>query len=70
MHYLNYSNATVSVLKKFNEKNIYVNTIIVDNLKCQIKGLEFMIETVENLLIKAFTLCIVQKLVVCIYLKY
>lgn len=50
--YLRYSIATVSVLKELFDKNIYVSAIIVDNLKSQTNGLEFMKETSENPLIK------------------
>ena len=42
----------VSVLKELFDKNVYVTAIIVDNLKTQSKGLEFMKETAENPLIK------------------
>ena len=50
--YLCYSSATVSVVKELFDKNVYVTAIIVDNLKNQSKGLEFMKETAENPLIK------------------
>ena len=51
--HLCYSNITNLILTELFDKNIYITSIIVDNLKCQTKGLELMKSVSENPLIKA-----------------
>ena len=44
---------TSSILDQLFDHKIYITSIIVDNLKCQTKGLETMKDTSENPLIKS-----------------
>ena len=50
---LKYSIATNSVLAELFDNNIYVSAIIVDNLRCQTKGLEIIKTASENPLVKS-----------------